>query len=201
MTMFKTTTRVVCFLLGLCILVGSFGCQSGTTSFDPTKAYSKGIGFCYPGLQWGMTIQEVENALGISLGDAFQGSEGSDVDYRTVETYEYAYFQPKAKFTWQDMEGLSIFQFTNGRLWAAGITCPAEKTKEEFDALADLLADAYGLEPIQEENSTGDTTFIGYRWVLTDNNGVETRAVLTGQVSGNGINSVSLDFSEYPIQY
>lgn len=201
MTVVKTTTRIVCFLISLSILACSFGCHPGGISFDPTKAYSEGLGFCYPGLKWGMTVQEVEDTLGVSLGDALFGSEGNGVDYRTSETYDSAYFQSKAKFSWQDMEGLSIFQFRNGKLWAASVTFPAEKTKEEFDALADLLTEAYSLEPVQEESSMDDTKYISYRWVLTGNDGVETRAILSGQVSGDGFISVSLDFSEYPIRY
>lgn len=203
------STRVAYFLICLSLLICAFGCHPGGVSFDPAKAYSKGLGFCYPGLQWGMTVQEVEDALGVSLGDATYGSEGNGVDYRTSETYDSAYFEADTNFSWQGMEkGYSMFQFRNGKLWAANVTFPAERTKEEFEALSELLTEAYGLTPALEENTlpaeeasrSEDVKMTDYRWVLTGSDGVETRAVLSGTDSGGGI-VVTLNFSEYPIQY
>lgn len=195
---------LLCFLIGF-LLLSCIGCQEkDSPELDLTKTYQKEQGFCYPGLSWGLSLEAAEQAVGIDFGNAYAGTESEGFDYRNSKEYKNAVFRPSSEEVfWNGMKGDVVYQFKNGRLWAAGIlfdTFSSPQAESDLDKLVAELNEVYGQEAVVRENSEPAAPR-EFRWESTNDKGETTAAVLSAVLSKDQITSISLDFCHFPNNY
>lgn len=186
------------FPLALCLTA----CAAPQAQDGALAGFSRDNAFCYPDLQWGMTPSEVqEKAGGLAAQPDGSGDPGDSLDSLTGALFS------KETVALSGLTARASFQFEDGSLWAAGLTASDGATQEAFDALVQEARDAFGAETQAHENETRELEWNGtsmtvtvssYQWDLEDENGAQTRLMLSSIQQSESIVSVSLDVSLLP---
>ena len=166
-------TKVLAALLVLPLLMFS-GCGGGETAEGFTDS---GGGYIYPGLEWGMSIDEVGEALGCTLTGRATGSGtvgGESVpkapDGGDIEGYAGRAAEQRLASLVPDSEGkyavtvmdtrFSIYSldFCYGGLCAVQLVCEEEAGEELYNGIRQYFTNGYG-EPETSESDGQRSTW------------------------------------------
>ena len=194
----KKITRMTVLSLALLLLIFSCGgCGAKNLSFpDFLKD-----GYFFPGTEWGMSADQVQEALGISL-------TASGGETRDEEGNQHQFYQGD-NLRVCDLGGNSTFQFRNDRLWAVGISCPVEKDgNEKYEQLVKEAQEVYGTEqeaiidkaqPDVDGSSTSGLSATIYRWEKTNSENASTALMLSCIKQEGTVTHISVDVNIFPI--
>lgn len=120
----KIKALILVFISAL--LLGTVtGCGS-TGDFQFSQFARDDQSFNFPKTEWGMSVAEVEKALGYELGGFPYDIESDSTDFSEIADFTGACFKEDV-YSLSGIKGLATFQFMNGRLWAAGVKWDIEK--------------------------------------------------------------------------
>lgn len=166
--------------------------------------------YVYPGVEWLMSINELEENLGYTFDNPEFGSEQQPFDYRTNTNYKVAIFSPKEQDKYVklfDNYGQISYQLEAGELKSVQLTFKNNVDKMKNNNLEDLatktrdeLIKLYGENYILKDSSADDKSsieVITYTWEhIADDNSV-TRIFLAVMPSYEKANTVSLGVSYF----
>lgn len=158
-------------VLGVCLTCVFLltSCQGGkiAASLDIGQMRKDGM-FCYPGLEWGSSKEDVEDNTGLTFKN--KSRSGSIASENYLEARNIQLFGE---------EGAESYHFTKGKLKAVFINFGSEEGKEEInefsEKLIEDLEEYYGPWEEQEENpytywggKMGMRSFYQWQYILED---------------------------------
>ena len=163
--------------------------------------------YVYPGVEWLMSINELEENLGYTFENTEFGSEQQPFDYRTNTNYEFAIFTAKEYVKLFNNYGQISYQLEAGELKSVQLTFKSNVDKMKNNNLEDLatktrdeLIKLYGENYILKDSSAdvkSSVDVITYTWEhIADNNSV-TRIFLAVMPSYENTSTVSLGASYF----
>ena len=166
--------------------------------------------YVYPGVEWLMSINELEENLGYTLDNPEFGSEQQPFDYRTNTNYKVAIFSPKEQDKYVklfDNYGQISYQLEAGELKSVQLTFKNNVDKMKNNNLEDLAAKTreeliklYGEDYILNDSSADDKSSIDvitYTWEHIEDDNSVTRIFLAVMPSYEKTNTVSLGVSYF----
>lgn len=132
----------ILFVISLFVFILS-GCGGKKREVALEALQNENGDFQYDNLSWGMTKEETEKLLGISLENQMSYSE------------ELELYMVSDIFRLEGQEANLFCEYKQGKLDAVSFTCyPGENTQQFWDALKEKLISAYGTG--QEETTKGN---------------------------------------------
>ncbi|MBR4060692.1 MAG: hypothetical protein IKK03_12735 [Lachnospiraceae bacterium] len=207
-----TKKKVGFMVAALCLIsVVMIVCSKNTADTLNLSSLQRESGeYVYPGVEWLMSINELEENLGYTFDNPEFGSEQEPFDYRTNTNYEFAIFSPKEQDKYVklfDNYGQISYQLELGELKSVQLTFKNNVDKMKNNKLEDLatktrdeLIKLYGENFILKDSSADDKSpidVITYTWEhIADDNSV-TRIFLSVIPSTENTNTVSLGVSYF----
>lgn len=199
-------TVVLC-LIGVALIVY----RNNTAHTLQLSALQKESGeYVYPGVEWLMSINELEENLGYTLDNPEFGSEQQSFDYRTNTNYKVAIFSPKEQDKYVKLfgnYGQISYQLEAGELKSVQLTFKNNVDKMKNNKLEDLAAKTrdeliklYGENYILNDSSADDKSSIDvitYTWEHIEDDNSVTRIFLAVMPSYDKTNTVSLGVSYF----
>lgn len=206
----KIKALILVFISAL--LLGTVtGCGS-TGDFQFSQFARDDQSFNFPKTEWGMSVAEVEKALGYELGGFPYDIESDSTDFSEIADFTGACFKEDV-YSLSGIKGLATFQFMNGRLWAAGVKWDIEKDGDRIieEALEEARK-AFGDEteskidkpfknPLLGEDGSGGSSLLSTEYLWERTNGETVSARLFYLKTGDDITSISFDIAQFLVKY
>lgn len=192
----KTKTITLCLTV-LFILLFTSGCAAASKSLTYSDFSADTTRFAFPGLEWAMSADQAEKALGFSISAQSEG-------VKDKEGILHVFYEGK-KLSFYGLEGNSSFQFKDDKLWAAGISIQFEEDgSQKFEEMLASAKEAYGAETealVNKKTENPDLpaglSSTGYTWERTDADGNTTRAMLSCSMRNDVVNHISFDVNQF----
>ena len=168
--------RVCCITLLALIMVFA-GCTQADHSELDLSDFQKGETFCYKGIGWGATIDEVEETLDISLQQMKEAA---------------TYYRPTKSPELYGQNSTSTYEFRGGFDGATFNFVPdADKNLNEFsEKVLSELEKLYG--EAEKSDQIDKANRIAYRWMSVDSDGIKTTLQFLTYIRSDEISKVVL---------
>ena len=189
-------------------LIGCGGSQDGNLTFD--QFASEKQSFSHPDYSWDMSAADVKEILS---GKVYVSPKGADLTYQEIpenlDGYTGSFF-PEQNVKFYGLEWEPQYQFKDGELWAAVLSCQMpEGGTQNFVEMVKDAQKAFGPETDAKINepldisedlqiNADDFTFTTYTWERTDENGEVTKAVLNADIIQGTVTSMSFYVNKFP---
>ena len=205
--------KIVIFIVAVLCLIGVvlLVYRNNTADTLQLSSLQKDSGeYVYPGVEWLMSINELEENLGYTLDNPEFGSEQQPFDYRTNTNYKVAIFSPKEQDKYVklfDNYGQISYQLEAGELKSVQLTFKNNVDKMKNNNLENLAAKTrdeliklYGENYTLNDSSADDKSSIDvitYTWEHIEDDNSVTRIFLAVMPSYEKTNTVSLGVSYF----
>lgn len=202
-TIFKKTILSIILVILFCFTLIS--CSSTQKTEGTFAEFQEGQqAFSFPGTQWGISVSDLQKNTDLKLGTEPGGT--GEITEASESFTGTLYSGPEAVL--MDLKCSITYQFQNGHLWAAGVSCDIpENGNEKFEELLVTAREVFGQETESRENETLEIEgvdpgqmFSTYIWKRSDG-GQETNAILSAVIKDGIISSMTFDVSYFPNSY